>query len=105
MFFNWKGIAIVLAAIAVVVGLCALDLRCSGGGEEIPVIARARGEIEAGVKEQRILQADELARLARDMRALAKRYVERGENRKAQRAIGAAQELDRKIRELRGESK
>ena len=105
MFFNWKGIAIVLAAIAVAIGLCALDLRCSGGEDDIPVIARAKGEIEAGVREHRIQQADELARLARDMRVLAKRYVEKGETRKAHRAIGAAQELDRKIKELRGESK
>ena len=64
---------------------------------------RVKGEIEAGRREQRVRQAEELAKLARDMRALAKRYVEQGETRKAHRAIGAAQELDRKIRELRGE--
>ena len=104
MFFNWKGIAIVLAAIVVVIGLCALDLRCSGGSGEIPAIARVKGEIEAGRKEQRSLQADELAKLARDMRVLAKRYLEQGEKRKAQHAIGAAQELDKKIEELRGKN-
>ena len=104
MFFNWKGIMFVLGAIAVVVGLCALDLCCSSGGKEkIPSLERVKGEIEAGRREQRVLQAEELAKLARDMRALAKRYVEQGETRKAHRAIGAAQELDRKIRELRGE--
>lgn len=102
MLFDWKGVAIVLAAIAVVIGLCVLDLRCSGGGGDIPVVARVRGEIEAGRKEQRNLRADELAKLARDMRVLARRYLEQGEKRKAQHAIGAAQELDRKIEELRG---
>ena len=104
MFFNWKGITLVLAAITVVVGLCALDLNCSSGGRgEIPALERVKGELEAGMQVQRTLQADELAKLARDMRVLAKRYVEQGEKRKAQRAIGAAQELDRKIMELRGE--
>ena len=93
---------IALAAVAAVVGLCALDLHCSGGGE-VPAIARVRGEMEAGRNAQRIQQADELARLARDMRVLAKRYLEQGEGRKARRAFGAAQELERKIRELRGE--
>ena len=101
MFFNWKGIAIVLAAIAAVIGLCAIDLSCSGGRGDVPALARVKGEIKAGRDEQRSLQADELAKLARDMRVLAKRYLEKGEKRKARRAIGAAQELDRKIEELR----
>ena len=104
MSFNWKGIILVLGGIAAVVGLCALGLcRSSGGKEKIPSLERAKCEVKADSREQRVLQADELAKLARDMRALAKRYVEQGETRKAHRAIGAAQELDRKIRELRGE--
>ncbi len=104
MSFKWKGIIFVLGGIAVVVGLCALGICCSSGGKEhIPSQERAKGEIEADSGEQRVLQEEELAKLARDMRALAKRYVEQGETRKAHRAIGAAQELDRKIRELRGE--
>ena len=104
MFFNVKGALLVLGALAVVAGLCALDLCCSSGGKaKIPSMERVKGEIEAGRREQRVLQAEELAKLARDTRALAKRYVEQGETRKAHRAIGAAQELDRKIRELRGE--
>ena len=104
MFFNWKGIMFVLGAIAVVVGLCALDLCCSSGGKEkISAVERVKGELEAGRREQRILQAEQLAGFARDMRVLAKRYAEKGEMRKAHRAIGTAQELDRKIKELRGE--
>ncbi|MBO7684538.1 MAG: hypothetical protein J6T51_07425 [Kiritimatiellae bacterium] len=104
MLFNVKGAILVLCGAAVVAGLCALDLRCSSGGRaKIPSVERVKGELEAGRREQRQLQADELAALARDMRALARRYVEQGDRLKAQRAIGAAQELDRKIRELRGE--
>ena len=103
MEVSWRVIAIVFAVIAAVIGLCALDLSCSGGGE-IPMIARVKGEIRAGRDEQRIQQADELARIARDMRVLAKRYLEKGENRKTRRALGAAQELEKKIKELRGEN-
>ena len=103
MFFNWRGVTIVLGVIAAVIALCALDLRCSGSASDIPTVARVKGELAAGKREMRILQAEELANLARDMRVLAKRYIAKGDKKKAQRAIGAAQELDRKIRELRGE--
>ena len=92
-----------LGVIAAVIALCALDLCCSGSSSDIPTVARVKQELAAGKREMRILQAEELAKLARDMRVLAKRYVEQGEKKKAQRAINAAQELDRKIRELRGE--
>jgi len=96
-FFNWKGIAIVLTVLAVVVGLCALDLRCSGGPGPDSQIVRIKGEMVEGKKAVRQQEAENLARLARDLRVLARRYKENGENKKAQRAIGAAQELDRKI--------
>ena len=100
MLFNWRGAALVIAAIGVVLGLCALDLRCSGKPSEQSTIAHVKGELAAGRKEQRHLEAENLARLARDMRVLAQRYLEKGDKRKAQRAIGAAQELDRKIHAL-----
>lgn len=102
MLFNWKGIVIVITVLAVVVGLCALDLSCSGEPEQHSTIARVKNEIAAGKQEFRNLEADDLAKLARDLRILARRYAEKGEKKKAQRAIGAAQELDRKIRQLRG---
>jgi len=85
-----------------VAGLGVVGLRC-GGPSGSPAVERVRGEIEAGRKEQRNLQADELAALARDMRRMAQRYLQQGDKKKAQRAIGAAQELDKKIRELRSE--
>ena len=100
MFFNWRGAALVLAAIGVAVGLCALDLSCSGKPSGESTIARVKGELAAGRKERRNLEAENLAKLARDMRVLAQRYLEKGDKRKAQRAIGAAQELDRKIQAL-----
>jgi len=100
MLFNWRGAAWVMVAIGVVIGLCALDLSCSGNPSEHSTIAHVKGEMAEGRKAQRAQEADNLAQLARDLRVLAKRYVEQGDKRKAQRAIGAAQELDRKIRNL-----
>ena len=100
MFFNWKGIAIVLVALAGVVVLCAVDLHCSGGLESDQKFIRIKGEVEEGQKAMRQQEAENLARAARGLRVLAKRYKENGENKKAQRAIGAAQELDKKIRQL-----
>ena len=102
MFFNWKGAAIVLAVLAAVIGLCVVDLRCSGGLGSDSHIMRMRGEWNEGKKALRQQEAENLAQLARDLRVLAKRYKENGENRKAQRAIGAAQELDKKIAWLLG---
>ena len=103
MFFNWRGVAIVLAVIAAVICLCAVDLRCSGGPGSESTVARVKGELAEGKTAMRQQEAENLARVARDLRVLAKRYKANGENKKAQRAIGAAQELDKKIARLLGE--
>ena len=100
MFFNWRGVMVVLAVLAAVVVLCAVDLRCSGGLGQDSQIVRMKGELAEGKKAMRQQEAENLAQLARDLRVLARRYKENGENKKAQRAIGAAQELDKKIARL-----
>ena len=100
MFFNWKGVAIVLGILAVVIALCAVDLRCSGSLESDPTVVRMKGELAAGKKAKRQLEADNLAQMARDLCVLAHRYKAQGENRKAQRAMGAALELEKKIKHL-----
>jgi len=84
---------------AFALGLGVLGLRC-GGPAENPTVVRIRGDIEAGRDERRRQQADELAAVARDLRLMAQRYLKQGEKQKAQRAIGAAQELDKKIQAL-----
>ena len=100
MFFNWRGVMVVLAVLTAVVVLCAVDLRCSGGLGQDSQIVRMKGELAEGKKAMRQQEAENLAQLARDLRVLARRYKENGENKKAQRAIGAAQELDKKIARL-----
>ena len=100
MFFNWKGVAIVLAVIAAAIVLCAVDLRCGGGLGPDSHVVRMKGEWQEGKKAMRRQEAENLALLARNLRVLARRYKENGENKKAQRAIGAAQELDKKIARL-----
>jgi len=100
MFFNWRGSAIVLAVLACFVVLCVVDLRCSGAPDPGSQIVRMKGEWAEGKKVMRYQEAENLAHLARDLRVLAQRYKANGENKKAQRAIGAAQELDKKIARL-----
>jgi len=102
--FNWKGIAVVLLVLTAVIGVCALDLRCSGAPGQHSDLARVKGELTAGKKEWRYQEAEKLAAWARDLRTLAQEYKAKGEVRKAHRAIGAAQELDRKIKKLREEA-
>lgn len=101
MFFNWRGTAVVLGAIALVVALCAIDLSCSSGPAENSAISRVKGEMNAAKSEHRTSQADEFSKMARDMRVMAKRFAKRGDTRSAQRAINAALELDRKAEALR----
>ena len=105
MLCNWRGAMIVFAVLAAVFVLCAVDLRCSGGLGQDSQVERMKGELAEGKKAMRQQEAENLAQLARDLRVLARRYKENGENKKAQRAIGAAQELDKKISRLLEEEK
>ena len=91
---------IVFCILAAIVAICVADLHCSGGLGTDSSVARMKDELGVGKRAMREQEAENLARLARDLRALARRYRENGENKKAQRAIGAAQELDRKIAQL-----
>lgn len=94
---------LVLAALAFVVALCALDLSCGRRPTESSTIARVQGELAVGRKELRNRQAEDLARVARDLRVLARHHADKGEKRKARRALAAAQEMDARIKALRGE--
>lgn len=98
-----RGVTIVLAVIAAVVALCVLDLSCGRGASKDSTIVRVKGELAAGMKEHRTMQADDLALVARDMRVMAKRHLAKGEKRKAEEALKTAEELDRKVEALRGE--
>jgi len=94
---------IVWAAVVVVAGL-GLFWLCHGGKlAEGSTVARIQRGIDEGQVEYRKLEIEKLSKLAFDMRVLAKRYVANGEKRKAHRAIGVAQELDKKIKKLKEE--
>ena len=103
MFFNWKGISFTLLGLAAALLFCAFNLHCGGDPAQTPTALRVKEELAAGKAEMRYQKAEELAALARDLRQLAAIYTKNGEKKKAHHAIGAAQELDRKIRALRGE--
>ena len=100
MLVNWRGVWIVLAVLAAVIGLCALDLRCSGELGPGSSIARVKGEMEEGKKAMRQQEAENLTQVVQSLCALAHRYKANGELKKAQRAIAAAQELEKKIARL-----
>ena len=96
-------LVVALGVLALIVGFCLLNVRCSGNPMVGSSAARIANEVKAGKAEMRNQEIENLARLASDFRVLAKRYKTQGENKKAQRAIGAAQELDWKIRKLQEE--
>lgn len=98
-----KKTSLLLLLTAAVIALCVVDLRCRGGFAPAPSVVRMKNEIAEGKRAMRQQEAENLARAARSLRVLAKRYKANGENKKAQRAIGAAQELDRKIAQLLSE--
>ena len=100
MFFNWKAVAIVLSVLAAVIVLCAVDLRCSGGLESAPSFARVKSEMAEGKQAMRQQEAENLTQVVRSLCALAHRYKANGETKKAQRAMGAALELEKKIARL-----
>lgn len=103
MSFVVRIAAALLGILLLVVTICVCNLRCSGDLEQDLTVRRIKGDIAAGKREAKVIQADNLAEVARDLRVLARRYKEKGESKKAQRAISAAMELDKKIRQLRGD--
>jgi len=80
-----------------------VDLSCSAKPAEESTIARVKGEIAVGKAAARSQQADDLARVARDMRVMARKYVEQGDMPNARKTMNAAQEIERKIQSLRNE--
>lgn len=101
MTFGWRHVGYVLAGLAAVLLIGVIDLRCSGDPRPGSAAAHIRSELQEGRQERRVQDVESLSIMARDLRVLAKRYVEQGETRKAHRAIGAAQELDKRIQSLK----
>lgn len=97
---SWRTLAVMLGILALVIGLCALNLRCAGDPGPGSTVVRVRDELQEARRARRIQEADNLSVMARDLRVLARRYLDEGDKKKAQRAIGAAQELDKRIQAL-----
>ncbi len=101
MFFDWKGIAMVIAALCAAIILSLLDLSCTAKPEALSTIARVKGELAAGRNAVKDQQIDNLTRAVRDIRVMARRYVQKGDRENARRAMNAAQELERRIEALK----
>jgi len=95
---NWRCVGVIAGVMSVVILFAVVDLRCRGSASD----SRVAREMMAGKQAQRERQAEDLAQMARDLRILAVRYREKGEKKKAYHALSAAQELDKKIKLLRG---
>lgn len=100
MSFIWKIPLAVLGLSALVFGVCVANLKCCGKPGPDTTVGRIQGELAAGKREYRSQQANELARMAHELRILAQGYKAKGENKKALRAVSAARELDKKIQQL-----
>ncbi len=110
MFFDVNGIKWTIAAILVVVLLCVLDLRCSGGGEDgepsaAPnVISRVKGEVQAGKREYASMRAEQLEEQLRGLRVMAKKLVREGKTTEARSVILTIQDMERDVKRLRERS-
>lgn len=78
MLVDWRGVGLVLVVLGVVVAFCALDLSCTEK-KGPAVLARVKGELDAGRKEYLTIRRDQLAEQLRDLRVLNRRLVEQGE--------------------------
>lgn len=91
----------VLAAIVVVVWLCLMDVSCSSRKEDNHNYVQVMGELGEMQRVNRELRAEELARTARDLRRLAGKYRKAGQDKEADEAIAAAEEIDRRLKKAR----
>ena len=99
MFVNWQGVKIVLAVLAVVLALCALDLCCSS--EKDPaVLAHVKHEVDAGRRESAIMRRDQIGEHLRDLRALNRRLVEQGDLRRSREVTRMIIDLERQYEKL-----
>ena len=99
MFVNWQGVKVVLAALAVVMALCALDLCCSS--EKDPaVLAHVKHEVDAGRRESAIMRRDQIGEHLRDLRALNRRLVEQGDLKRSREVTRMIIDLERQYEQI-----
>ena len=101
MLVDVKGTIVVLAALAAVVLVCAVDLKCSGDVQEQSVMARVRSELESGRKANAERTKESIAAQLRSLRALNKKLVREGDVKQSRRVTAAIIELENKYRQMK----
>jgi len=99
MIVDWRGVTIVLAVLAAVGVLCAIDLSCTSNRAP-GVIERVQGELKSGRKEMAIKRRDEVAEQLRGLRALNRQLVREGELRRSRELTRLIVELEQQYRRL-----
>lgn len=100
MFVDWRGVAIVLAVLAAVCVLCAIDLSCSGSRDP-DVLQRVKSEMKSGRQEMSVLRREQLAEQLRDLRVLNKRLVQLGEKERSREVTLLILDLERQYQRAR----
>ena len=101
MFVDVKGVMITLAAIAAVVLVCALDVKCSGSARDAGVMARISSELKAGRKASAENRRDSIAAQLRVLRALNKKLVREGNVKQSRRVTAAILELEEQYKNIK----
>ena len=104
MLVDWRGVAIAIAVLTVVVVLGAIDLSCTSDRGPA-VLDRVKSEAQSGRQEFATLRREQVAEQLRDMRILNKRLVEQGELKRSRELIRLIVELERQYQRLDAQSK
>lgn len=106
MFFNFKGAFLIICAIVLVALVCLVDLKCSFMRDEKArersdapsrsgAIAHVTEELNAGKLAWAQQREEQLNEQLRMFRAMAKKFTEAGEHKRARAAIAVIQEIER----------
>ena len=104
MLVDWRGVAIAIAVLTVVVVLGAVDLSCTSDRGP-SVLERVKAEAQSGRQEFAALRREQVAEQLRDMRALNKRLVEQGEIERSRELTRLLVELERQYQRLDAQTK
>ena len=89
----------VFAIVLAVVGVCALDLKCSmtKDRDRPTTMHRIREELDSGRREQAQVWREGMERQLRGIRVQIKKLLREGKDAEARRLMGAASQLERRL--------